>query len=254
MSPGPRATLLRSLAGALALASLSTCNRGHGVSSFSGLRWQVKSFENTPVGPGPNYFSASSENVWLDGEGFLHLRVSLRGGRWFCPEVVSERSFGYGTYVFTLGSRGDTLDPRVVLGMFTWDDRPDTGHVNAHREIDVELSRWGQPGNADFQYVVQPWDRPPTSIHRFDVGASAGTDTIHAFSWTPAGVTFTSARGSTWPPPQGSVIETWSYSGPATPTHGEEQARINLWLMDGRPPQSGQPQEVIVKRFQFIPP
>src|SRR6266852_8102374 len=34
--------------------------------SWAGRTWQVKSSQSK-VGPGPNYFSASAENVWVDG-------------------------------------------------------------------------------------------------------------------------------------------------------------------------------------------
>ncbi len=38
--------------------------------SFSGRSWAVKS-STQPVGPGPNVFSGSAENVWVDSGGQL---------------------------------------------------------------------------------------------------------------------------------------------------------------------------------------
>src|SRR5437879_1596093 len=68
--------------------------------SFSGFEWKVKSSLKR-VGPGPNYFS--KENVWIDAQGRLHLKISSSKDdegnlRWYCAEVVSQSSFGYGTY------------------------------------------------------------------------------------------------------------------------------------------------------------
>jgi len=125
--------------------------------SFSGYTWELKDSGDVQVGPGGNYFSSATNNVWVDAQGRLHLRITKQtvGGtnRWSCPEVFSQRSFGAGTYRISVDSRVDNLDPNVVLGFFTWSDDP----AYNHREMDFEFSRWGNahdPNNA--QYVVQP--------------------------------------------------------------------------------------------------
>src|SRR5512135_1367048 len=120
--------------------------------SFSGTSWSVKTSSGR-VGPGPNYFSDSTSNVWVDAQGRLHLKILKVKNRWTCAEVVSQASFGYGTYRFTLDSPVDALDPSAVLGLFTWNDDP----AYNHREIDIEMSRWGAAANQNAQYVVQPY-------------------------------------------------------------------------------------------------
>ena len=51
--------------------------------SFKGYTWNVK----TGVGePGPNYWDASSDAVFVDSQG-LHLTVALREGRWYSSEA-----------------------------------------------------------------------------------------------------------------------------------------------------------------------
>lgn len=138
---------------------------------FSGYEWKVKS-SSGQVGPGPNYFSDSKNNVEVDARGRLHLRITQRDGRWYCAEVISTRSFGYGTYRFYVDTSFDKMDPRVVLGLFTWSDAPDY----SHREIDVEVSRWGNKNNKNGQFVVQPYTRP-MNIVRFQIprGLNAST-------------------------------------------------------------------------------
>src|SRR5437764_2032193 len=89
------------------------------VLQFSSYDWIVKSSDRR-VGPGPNYFADSDGNVFVDTQGRLHLRLTQRDGRWYCAEVISAQSFGYGTYRFYLDSTIDNLDTQVVLGMFTW--------------------------------------------------------------------------------------------------------------------------------------
>lgn len=132
--------------------------------SFSGYEWKVKA-SRRPVGPGPNFFSDSLNNVWVDAQGSLHLRITHRKNRWYCAEVISQQSFGYGTYRFYLDTRVDKLDPNIVLGLFTWSDDPEFDH----REIDIECARWGNADNdTNAQFVVQPYDIPEHRL-RFSV-------------------------------------------------------------------------------------
>ena len=122
--------------------------------SFSGYDWWVKASTGL-VGPGPNYFSNSTNNVWVDTAGQLHVRITNRTNQWQCAELVTARTFGYGSYRFELNSRVDNLDPNVVLGLFTWSDDP----AFSYREIDVECGRWGNTNDLNnSQFVVQPSD------------------------------------------------------------------------------------------------
>src|SRR5436305_806293 len=61
--------------------------------SFSGYTWAVKASTGR-VGPGPNYFSDSTNNVWVDTQGRLHLKITKVGGRWNCAEVINQQSLG----------------------------------------------------------------------------------------------------------------------------------------------------------------
>ena len=71
---------------------------------FSGYDWWVKASSGTnQLGPGPNYFSDNTNNVWTDAQGWLHLRITNRSNQWQCAEIVSARTFGYGSYRFELG-------------------------------------------------------------------------------------------------------------------------------------------------------
>jgi hypothetical protein len=49
------------------------------------------------------------------------------------------------------------------------------------------------------------------------------------------------------------VISNWTSSADI-PQTGDENVRINLWLMKGMTPTQGQEVEVIIKSFQFVPP
>lgn len=215
--------------------------------SFAGHTWNVKASSDATVGPGPNYFSDSSDDVWVDGSGYLHLKIVQRSGRWYCTEVFSTDAFGYGTYTFQTTCRADQLDPNVVLGMFTWDDAAPTYN---YREIDVELGRWGAVVNDNAQFVVQPW-QTASNMHRFDIPAS-GSAFTHGFLWTPHSVYFQSLTGTRSIPGDAAYeIESWTYTGSDIPPEGQGNARINLWLLDGSAPTDSQPVEVVITNFSY---
>jgi hypothetical protein len=213
--------------------------------SFSGHLWRVKT-SSGKVGPGPNYFSDSANSVFVDSQDRLHLKIQKVGNKWQCSEVVSEESFGYGTYRFYLDSPVNALDPTVVLGLFTWNDAPDYNH----RELDIEFSRWGSVNNLNAQYVVQPYN-VTGNIIRWNEPANVSQST-HSFHWSSSSVDFLSAAGLTAAPTAGEIIQQWSYANAAgIPAPGGENARINLWLYNGRAPKGAV--EIIVNRFEFTP-
>jgi hypothetical protein len=205
--------------------------------SFSGYTWTVKS-SSGKVGPGPNYFSSSADNVQVDSVDRLHLRVTYVNGRWYCAEVVNTQSLGYGTYSFTLDSPVDALDPSVTLGLFTWSDRPQY----AHRELDIEFARWGNAADpTNGQYVVQPYDSPGHLTRITQSGAATSTQ---SFTWSRSSVAFSSPSATP---------SSWVFSGSGVPLAGGEHAHMNLWLFQGQAPTDGQEVEVVVKAFSFTP-
>jgi len=209
---------------------------------FSGYRWRVKSSE-TPVGPGPNVFADGQDSVWVDPKGHLHLRIRPDpDGRWRTAEVALDESLGYGAYEWTLGAV-DRLDRNVVAGFFTWSDDAPEQH---YREIDIEISRWGDPANRNAQYVVQPYQMEG-NIERFDLPAGL-EGSLHRFRWEPGRVTCLSkALGD-----QGQIVHTHTFTH-WVPTPGGEVARINLWLINGEAPSDGRAAEIVVQGFRFVP-
>jgi hypothetical protein len=211
---------------------------------FADHTWYVKTSAN-PVGPGPNLFSDHPEDVWVDAAGRLHLHISLRDNRWYSSEVFSRDLFGYGRFTFQLAAHNQPLDHNVVLGLFFWDD---TTTDPQHREIDIELARWGIAANANAQFVVQPWEHP-ANLYRFNLAANETT--THRFDWAADYVQFTSFYGHRLLPEPGQALAAWHYTGTDVPPAGLGNARINLWLLDGNPPADGQPVEVIISAFDY---
>lgn len=175
-----------------AIANRSTTRVDPATRSFhwSGHDWWVKSGP-TPLGPGPNYFSDSPTNVFVDAQGRLHLRITQVSDQWRCAEIISQTTPGYGTYAFHLASPVDALTPNVTLGLFTWTDQTNF----AHREIDFEGGRWGNASDyANAQFVVQPYDEP-SHLVRYRI-PNLPTNAVPSFNWQTNAITFFCATGT----------------------------------------------------------
>lgn len=209
---------------------------------FSGRTWLAKTGLS---GPGPNHFSDAADNVWVDADDRLHLRITHRNGTWLCPEVVATESLGYGTYRFDVQGFSGDLDPNVVLGLFTWSDDP----AYDHRELDIELARWGNPLAPNGQFTVRP-NAPSVRRFTFEQPA-AGEPGSFSLAWRADGVTFQSLSGD---PTRGaaSLVAAHTFAD-GVPPPGGEHARMNLWLHEGRPPGDGAEIEAIIRRFEVIP-
>ncbi|MBC8232168.1 T9SS type A sorting domain-containing protein [bacterium] len=229
-------------------ARIGYATSGPRVISFSGYDWEVKASKD-PVGPGPNRFSDSEEDVWVDADGQLHLKIVQRDEKWYCTEVINKETLGYGQYIFYVASRVDLLDPNTVVGLFTWDTNAPQYN---YREIDIEFAKWADPENDNAQFVVQPYDTPGNT-HRFNIVLN-GDYSTHLFEWRKNRIDFQSLHGHELPPPtEGHIIESWTYTGSDIPPTGSENARINFWLFEGKPPSNEQEAEVVIKRFEFVP-
>lgn len=215
--------------------------------SFSGYDWWVKNY-STLVGPGPNYFSDATNNVWTDANGWLHLRITHRTNAWQCAEIVSARTFGTGHYRYELNSSADSLNQNVTLGLFTWSDDP----VYTHREMDVECGRWKNPSDANnSQFVLQPFDAV-NHLVRYRVPPGL-TNSTHLYVWETNRISYQAQTGS-YSAFATNLISSWVFTNAVdVPQSGDENVRLNLWLVDGTPPSDNNEVEVIIKSFNFVP-
>ena len=215
--------------------------------NFSGYGWWAKTSTGFE-GPGPNYFTDSTNNVWVDSQGLLHLKITYTNNQWQCAEIISDRSFGYGQYRFTVSTPVTVLGTNVVLGMFTWSD--DAAYND--REIDIEQSRWEYAyGPSDVEdYAISPYGTGQQTNFALPLGV---TNSTHSFVWQSTNVIFQSLDGNFASSPASSnILATWSCAL-GIPPAGGEQVHINLWLENGSPPTNNQPVEVILSQFEFVP-
>jgi hypothetical protein len=223
-------------------AETDTIINGQRVILFSGYQWVVDSSTDKKKGPGPNYFSDSNENVWLDKDGKLHLRITQRNGIWYCAKVTMLKSYSYGRYVFKVDSRVDNFDKNVVGGLFTY--------KNDLEEIDIEFSKWSIDGNMDAQYAIQPSSKS-VNKKRFFLNLT-GEESTHWFNWQSDRIEFASYRGhSSELPAVGNIIQQWIYTGADIPPDTDERVKINLWLFRGTPPSDLKETEMIISGFSI---
>jgi hypothetical protein len=241
--------------------------------NFSGITWNIKTGNNNKLGPGPNYFSNSSNNVFLDSLGYLHLKITNENGKWNCAEIISNNYYGYGTYAFTIASNVANIDKNVVVGCFTWDNT--SFYSQANSEIDIEFSKWGSTNDTlTLTYSAQPVSFSYPTIfyertkHPIMNVSKLKTLSTHAFKWTDSLVTWASYAGPNYP--GSTTLASWQFDKsnlPRIKVEGGNQsapviipapgidthARINLWLLNGAPPSNNNEVELIVKEFRFIP-
>lgn len=196
---------------------------------FSGHTWEVRASGGL-AGPGPNIFSGATKSVWVDSTGALHLKIRKEKGKWLSAEVFSQQFLGRGTYSWTVQSTVSNLNPRAVLGLFSYSS--DTS------EIDVEVARWNNPFDpTNAQFTVQPYFNDG-NIWRFTTPSGP---TTYGFDWGASTIDFSGPAGP------------WQYSGPDVPVFDDHRAHMNLWLFQGKPPTDGREVEVVLRSFSFTP-
>jgi hypothetical protein len=207
--------------------------------TFSGYEWELRAIPSDRGGAN----DYDPDNAWTDDDGFLHLRLASRAGRWTSVEVINTRSLGYGTYSFVVRDTSQ-LDPAAALGMLTWDEQ---GADQNHRELDIEISQWGVKTANNAQYVVQPY-YVPANVSRF--AAPPGLLT-HTFRWEPGRALFKTMRGAVLGTSATAVAEHEFTAG--IPVPGTERVRMNLYFFRYSPAPPQHDVEVVIERFQYLP-
>ena len=204
---------------------------------FGGYPWTIQKVFNTPGGT-PNYYDP--DNAWTDRSGFLHLRIAGNQKHWTSAEVNLRRSLGYGTYRFVIRDVAH-LAPSVVFTMLTWDDH------GPPREMDIEVSRWGETEAKNCQFVIQPYFVPANSV-QFELPAGLVTFMLR---WSPGRAAFRAYRGDAarWDGP--AIGEHVFTSG--VPSPGAELVHMDFYVFGDTANPLKHGSEVIVEKFQFLP-
>ena len=217
----------------------STKKASHHTIGFSGYEWLVRAASSDRGGR--NAYDPA--NAWTDAEGAMHLRIAGQAPDWTCAEVSLTRRLGYGSYRFVVRDVSH-LEPAAVLSMFTWDG---AAADQNHREMDIEISRWGDPSAPNAQYVIQPY-YIAANITRFTAPPGVVT---HTLRWEPGRVTLRSDRGASSAPGARPIAGHAFTSG--VPAPGNETMRMNLYVFrrSGTPLERGT--EVVIEKFEYLP-
>jgi hypothetical protein len=204
---------------------------------FSGYQWEIRQTASNRGGTTNLYDPA---NAWTDEKGFLHLRIARKENHWTSAEVGLMRSLGYGSYRFIVHDVSH-LEPAAAFSVFTWDD------AGPPREVDIEISRWGETGSKNAQFVVQPY-YVPANVIRF---VAPGGVLTHSFRWDPGRITFKTVRGTASGTGANIVAEHSFTSG--VPSPGGELIHLNLYVYDNKSNPLRNGSEVIVEKFEYLP-
>lgn len=205
---------------------------------FSGYDWTVRNTESDHGGE-PNVYDPA--NAWTDEKGYLHLQMAQRDGRWTCAEVSLNQSLGYGTYKFVVHDSAH-LSPSAVLGFFTWDDTRSEGF---HNELDIELSRWGDPKSKNAEYVIQPF-YVPDNFYRFTVPSRTVTYQVR---WEPGRATFEAYSGTSIGSGVKPISEHQFTSG--IPTPATEKVHLDFYDFHHAESLSQAPGEAVIEKFEY---
>lgn len=205
---------------------------------FSGYTWTIRNKMSNRNGFAYPYDPA---NARIDSNGFLHLRIVRNDNQWSCSEVALNQSPGYGTYSISLADVSH-LPPAVVFGMFTWDD---VGPDQNHREMDIEISRWGDPRRENARYVIQPY-YIPANVSQY--AAPAGLLT-YSLQWKPGAASFATSRGTAGEAP---ALARYTFTS-GIPAHGGESVRMSFCVFGTAKVPLQKDAEVVVEKFQYLP-
>lgn len=208
---------------------------------FSGYDWDVRTIASDRGGSSHPY---SGDNAWTDGAGALHLRISKTSDNWSCAEVVLNRSLGYGTYVLVVRDVSQ-MEPAAVLSMTTFDE---WGGEQYYREMDVEVSRWGDAASKkNAQYVVEPYYHPG-NVYQF--AAPPGTLT-YSMKWEASRAEFKTVRGNS-PGPGAEVISEHEFAT-GIPSPGQERLQLFFYVVSSDKNPLLHDNEVVLEKFVYLP-
>ena len=259
------------------VVALLACRADAGQIEWSGYTWNVRSSGGQTQSPGPNIYSNSTDSVFVDANGDLHLKIRQgTNGKWVAAEIDMTQSLGYGTYEWELSTRYDQLATNAVVGLFTYLDPqsvanqtggavgngvPDTPH-----EIDIEMTgAWGS-GNLYMTTHDPDISSPSKNFYQ----ALTGDNTTHRFTWAPDSIQWNSYNGHVAgvANPAYPIVEQRSgsslgdpaafyYTGPVVPQDLNEIPIINFWLTGSNVsvngPSDGLEQELIIHSFTYTP-
>ena len=251
---------LYSVATLLLLAAALAVGAGNGASTRNALttdpsHWKGRAWKLTSGGMA-GVAKGNPANIFVDQNGYLHLRIINRGGTYTSSEMFSADKMGFGTYQWQIAGALLNMDKSTVLGLFSYGPQAGIG-ANAENEIDIEFSQWNNTChgcNADFTFWPTTGNEslgPKEDNFKIDLGGA--TLTTARFEWSSTKIVGTIMSGLQPLGTTANVLQTLTFAPP------DYTARIpqvplplgmNLWCFKVLPASD---QEVTIRDFQFVP-
>ena len=245
----------------LTLVTMGICDLAAAATiTWKGQVWDVTGAE--PIGaPSSGQINGNASNVFVDANGYLHVRISKNGGSTFTgAQLFTQKNLGFGTYQFQIEGDLANMDKGVVLGLFPYGPTAGIG-VDGENEIDIEFSKWNDTGsgnNADFTYY------PPTGFgtsdyqasfeHNFFVNFEGATLSTSRIEWTSTTINSTIMTGFQPIGTTANVISPNDFYQPSNPKTKIPQVAlplgINLWTYGSKPTRE---LDIIIHDFTFVP-
>jgi len=228
----------------------SATNRAAGdVLNRKGHTWNVTAGGMAGVAKG------DPANVFVDQNGYLHLRIINRGGTYTASELFSTDKIGFGTYQWQVEGHADNIDKSTVLGLFPYGPKAGIG-VDAENEIDIEFSKWNNTChgcNADFTFYPATGNkRLGPKEDNFTISLSGGTPTTARIEWSSTRIVATIMGGLQPLGTTANVLQTLTFS-PSDYTARIPQFPLplgmNFWCFKTTPASD---QEIVIRDFQYV--
>lgn len=215
--------------------------------SWKGYTWRVTNGGMAGVAPG------SANNVFVDANGYLHLKITQSNGAWTAAELFTTTNLGFGTYRWQIDGPVDKLDKNVVVGLFPYGPAAGMGQ-SGNNEIDIEFARWGNSAWPNGNWTIYPRTGSTVGSNTFNFSLGS-TYTTSTFVWKSNSIAFSLQEGLKANGDTSGLIKSWTYAPSNASTNIPQQAfplGMNLWCF-GAPPSNGQNVEIVIRNFQFIP-
>jgi len=193
-------------------------------------------------------------NIRIDGDGYLHLGITNRDGKWTASELFTVDNLGFGTYQWVVQGDVYKMDPTTVLGLFTYGPVKHIG-TDAENEIDIEFSQWNKTCkgcDADFTVYPSTGNHKPKGAASWEDNffVSGETLTTARMEWHSGEIVFTIMNGAQPVGTTAKVIKTETYKSDATNIpQVPVPVGINLWCFQATPASD---QSVVIRDFQFV--
>ena len=97
---------------------------------WAGRSWKVTSGGMAGVAPG------NPANVDFNPDGYLHLQIAKREGKWTAAELFTTDNMRFGTYQWVIQGDVFNMDQTTVLGIFIYGP---THHIGADAENEIDI-------------------------------------------------------------------------------------------------------------------